>query len=211
MSTLTTFHPFPALPIEVRLKIWSLYLSTPRTVTISCNRAPIIPRQPRTAKSWSTDSPTPPLLLLNRESRYEALKIYTPYFTTPSSARSIYLSFYQDFVRFIDSDLQFIPPAYRLEIQKLVIHTKDCAYFGLNNMETIKSIKTLRDLEIYAERGEIAAWWNEGDHHFALLVKDFEQTRAADPEWECPMVRIFDAETGKEMRFIEGGKGELEG
>jgi hypothetical protein len=38
-----------------------------------------------------------------------------------------------------------------------------------------------------------------------LLVRDFEEAMEADPGWVCPIVRIFDGETGKEMRLIEGG------
>jgi hypothetical protein len=204
MSTLTTFHLFPTLPIEVRLKIWSFDLSIPRTVTISCNREGIIRGAPRTAKSWATDTPSPPLLLVNRESRYEALTIYAPYFTTLSSPRPIYLSFFQDAVKFADGVLPYIPRTTLLEIQKMVLQTKDCAYFGFYNMEILKSMKRLRELEIYAER-DVVSWWNEGDRYHNLLMADFEEAMEADPGWECPMVRIFDGETGKEMRFIEGG------
>jgi 2EXR family len=204
MSTLTTFHLFPTLPIEIRLKIWSFNLSIPRTVTISCNREAIIRGAPRTAKSWATDTPSPPLLLVNRESRYEALTIYAPYFTTLSSPRPIYLSFFQDAVKFADGVLPYISRTPLLEIQKMVLQTKDCAYFGFYNMEILKSMKRLRELEIYAER-DVAYWWNEGDRYLNLLMTDFEEAMEADPGWGCPMVRIFDGETGKEMRFIEGG------
>ena len=71
-------------------------------------------------------------------------------------------------------------------------------------MEILKSMKRLRELEIYAERG-VAYWWNDEDRYHNLLMADFEEAMEADPGWECPMVRIFDGETGKEMRFIEGG------
>jgi 2EXR family len=204
MSTLTTFHLFPTLPIEIRLKIWSFGLLIPRTVTISCKRGDIIRGTPRAAKSWATDTPSPSLLLVNRESRYEALTIYAPYFTTLSSPCPIYLSFFQDAVKFADSALPYIPRTPLLEIRKMVLQTEDCAYFWFHNMEILKSMKRLRELEIYAERGMVS-WWNEGDRHLNLLMADFEEAMEADPGWECPMVRIFDGETGKEMRFIEGG------
>jgi hypothetical protein len=204
MSTLTTFHLFPALPTEVRLKVWSFNLSIPRTVTISCNRESIIRGAPRTAKSWATDTPPPPLLHVNRESRYEALTIYAPYFTTMSSPRPIYLSFFQDAVKFADGVLPYIPRTPLLEIQKMVLPTQDCAYFGFYNMEILKGMKRLRLLEIYAKRGVVYSW-NDGNRYLNLLMTDFEEAMEADPGWECPMVKIFDGETGNEMRFIEGG------
>jgi hypothetical protein len=209
MSTLTTFHLFPTLPIEIRLKIWSFGLSIPRTVTISCNRE-AIRGAPRTVKSWSnvkswsTDTPSPPLLLVNRESRYEALTIYAPYFTTLSSSLPIYLSFFQDAVKVADGVLPYIPRSPLLEIQKMVLQTKDCAYFGFYNMEILMSMKRLRELEIYAERG-VVSWWNDGDRYLNLLMTDFKEAMEADPGWKCPRVKIFDGRTGKEMRFIEGG------
>jgi hypothetical protein len=204
MSTLTTFHLFPTLPIEIRLKIWSFDLSIPRTITISCNREAIIRGVPRSAKSWTSDTPSPSLLLVNRESRYEALSIYASHFTTLSSPRPMYLSFAQDVVKFADGVLPYVPRAPLLEIQKMVLQTKDCAYFGFYNMDIIKSMKRLRELEIYAERG-VVSWWNDGDRYLNLLMTDFEEAAEADPGWECPRVRIFDGETGKEVRYIEGG------
>ena len=204
MSTLTTFHLFPNLPIEIRLKIWSFDLSIPRTVTISCIREPIIRGAQRTAKVWSTDTPMPVLLHVNRESRYEALSIYTPYFTTPSSPRPIYLSFSLDVVKFADGVIPYIPRDTLVSIRTMVLETKDCAYFGLYNMEILKSMSALRELEIFADRGTIP-WWDEGDRHLTFLMSDFEEAREQDPGWECPRVKFFDSETGKQCRYIEGG------
>lgn len=86
----------------------------------------------------------------------------------------------------------------------MVLQAKDCAYFGFYNMEVLKSMKRLRELEIYAERG-VGSWWSEGEGYVFLLMRDFKEAMEADPGWECPMVRIFDGETGREVRFIEGG------
>lgn len=87
----------------------------------------------------------------------------------------------------------------------MVLETQDCAYFGFYNMEYIKQMGKLRELDIYAERGPISSWWNEEERHFNLLMRDFEEAIEADPGWECPRVKIFEGETGKEMRYIEGG------
>lgn len=39
------------------------------------------------------------------------------------------------------------------------------------------------------------------------LVEDFETTRRAYPEWNCPEVRICEKGTLDEMAVIEGGPG----
>jgi hypothetical protein len=131
------------------------------------------------------------------------LTIYAPYFATPSSPRPIYLSFAQDAVKFADGVLPHLPHTPLFEIQKMVLQTKDCAYFGFYNMEILKRMKSLRDLEIYADRGVVYRW-NDGDRYLNLLTGDFEEAMEVDPGWECPRVRIFD-EAEREVRVIEGG------
>lgn len=202
MSTLSTFDLFPALPVEIRLKIWSLALSIPRTVI--CTQVAITHAPPRVPKVWNTDTPSPPLLHVNRESRYEALAVYVPYFATPSNPRPIYLSLSQDVVRFKDGVLLYIPDAPLREIQHMVTDTKDCAYFGFYHMSTLKSMKSLRDLDIYAETGLVQGR-DGGDRFVNMLVSEFEDAMEADPGWNCPKVRIFDDRTGKILRSIEGG------
>ncbi|OBT50988.1 hypothetical protein VE04_08551 [Pseudogymnoascus sp. 24MN13] len=202
MSTLSTFHLFPSLPVEIRLKIWSLLLSVPRTVR--CTQNITSHAAPRVIKVWDTDTPSPPLLHVNRESRYEALAVYAPYFATPSNPRPIYLSLPQDVVRFTDGLLPYIPDGPLNEIQHMITDTKDCAYFGYYHMGTLKSMKRLRVLEIYAEKGLVYGG-DDTDRFINLLVSEFEDAMEADPGWECPKVRIVDAQTGKDLRFIAGG------
>ncbi|KAI0884699.1 uncharacterized protein GGS22DRAFT_145947 [Annulohypoxylon maeteangense] len=83
------FPLFPNLPIELRLKIWE-YLLAPRIVGITCLDAEAPPASEDGLEDpWSSarslchcDPPakTPVLLLVNRESRYLALKHYEPAF-----------------------------------------------------------------------------------------------------------------------------------
>ncbi|KFZ12043.1 hypothetical protein V501_04441 [Pseudogymnoascus sp. VKM F-4519 (FW-2642)] len=149
---------------------------------------------------WDTDTPSPPLLHVNRESRYEALAVYAPYFATPSNPRPIYLSLPQDVVRFTDGLLPYIPDGPLNEIQHMITDTKDCAYFGYYHMGTLKSMKRLRELEIYAEKGLVYGG-DDADRFINLLVSEFEDAMEADPGWECPKVRIVDAQTGKDLRI----------
>ncbi|KAL4983280.1 hypothetical protein BDW68DRAFT_194567 [Aspergillus falconensis] len=79
-----TFPLFPFLPPELRLQIWTLTLSSslsePRTVIITCHRAVHPVQGRRYAKTFSTSTETPPLLLVNHEARTEALRVYRPHF-----------------------------------------------------------------------------------------------------------------------------------
>ncbi|KAH8431824.1 2EXR domain-containing protein [Aspergillus melleus] len=80
-----TFPLFPSLPAEIRLQIWSLSLCCPsvfqpRTVNIACHRAVHPIHRRRYAKTFSTSTPPPSLLLVNHEARTEALRVYRPHF-----------------------------------------------------------------------------------------------------------------------------------
>ncbi|KFY08958.1 hypothetical protein V492_05769 [Pseudogymnoascus sp. VKM F-4246] len=159
---------------------------------------------PRVIKVWDTNSPPPPLLHVNRESRYEALAIYAPYFSTSYKPRPIYLSLSQDIVRVADTLLPYIPDGPLQEIQHMVTDTKDVAYFGYYHMSTLKSMKSLRELEIYADKGMVYSGGGP-DRYIDLLVSEFEDAMEEDPGWECPKTKIIDAKTGTALRFIEGG------
>ncbi|KAL4901572.1 hypothetical protein BDW74DRAFT_187221 [Aspergillus multicolor] len=75
-----TFTLFPSLPAELRLQIWSSALhntlSLQRTVSISCTRILHPTTRRRIAESFSSSTPSPALLFVNRESRNESLKVW---------------------------------------------------------------------------------------------------------------------------------------
>lgn len=87
----------------------------------------------------------------------------------------------------------------------MILEVKDCAYFGLYYIEILKSMKMLRELDIHAERETVIPWLTDGDRHLDLLMTAFAEAMDDDPGWECPMVEIYDKETGGKMRVIEGG------
>lgn len=74
-------------------------------------------------------------------------------------------------------------------------------------MNVITMMKKLRHLKIYADGGE-PSWWNEGGRHLTELATEFHEAMDAHPEWECPVVRIYDRGTGTgsgyEMRLVDG-------
>ncbi|KUJ13847.1 uncharacterized protein LY89DRAFT_687197 [Mollisia scopiformis] len=71
----TTFHPFSKLPLELRLKVWN-YASPPRVIEIRSWGD--TSRNPLTPIKFSTPPQKPPVIFrVNRESREEALRLYT--------------------------------------------------------------------------------------------------------------------------------------
>ena len=205
MSTLTTFPLFPTLPIEIRLKIWSIALSHPRMLTIKCNKEPYQPFKPRAVVSWTSDSPPPSLLSVNRETRYEALALYAPYFRTLFAPNRIYIRWELDVVRFADGVIMYLGDKERGLIQRMVLETKDCGYFGHYNMEILMGMERLRELDVWAQNGEAYRWERTaGRDYVNILVTDFEEAREMRKGWRCPRVRIF-GESGNVARVIEGG------
>ncbi|KFY69723.1 hypothetical protein V498_10428 [Pseudogymnoascus sp. VKM F-4517 (FW-2822)] len=78
---LTSFHLFPRLYPELRLKIWHFALDVgPRVVTIHYEP---------TTHSFRTPTPPPALLHTNRESRHEAQRAYPLLFGTASAPSHI--------------------------------------------------------------------------------------------------------------------------
>ncbi|KAH7308335.1 ankyrin repeat-containing domain protein [Rhexocercosporidium sp. MPI-PUGE-AT-0058] len=98
VSELTTFHPFPRLPDELRLLIWNLASAHPRTVTIHA-----YPRQTQIAEYLISPSPITAPLHTCRESRTEALTTYTKAFHYPNNPRYTFVNFHVDTIRLVDS------------------------------------------------------------------------------------------------------------
>jgi hypothetical protein len=205
MEESPAFHLFPLLPSELRLKIWTIALCTPRVVTIACRKAPFHPRTPeipRTIEWFSSNPPVPPLMHACSESRHEALPFYTANLFTPSSC--IFLSFSFDIVRFPDHVLANVPPAALQHIQELILEVNDCAYFEHFNMEYIQQMTALKNVEIVACKGVPHSWGGE-DWYLQQLLMGFETAREAHKAWACPRVTVFDKDTLEQVGYIEGG------
>lgn len=116
-----TFHQFLLLPIEIRTEIWKLALTHPRTVSIKyCsdeNKGPTF-----SLARKSLDSPTPPLLYVNHESRSLslALKIYTRHFTLPTSRGSIFLDLSKDSLE-LESEAMIHAPGSEIQDLKRIV------------------------------------------------------------------------------------------
>jgi hypothetical protein len=204
MTTLTTFHPFPNLPFELRLKIWEHALSEPRTVTISCQRE-MLDRERRFAKAFTSTTPHPPLLHTNRESRIEALSLYQPTFKTDISSNYTYICFARDTIKCADSVLEYMASFEVTSIRRLILEVKDAEYFGHFHMDVVKRMRVLEEVTLLAKAEELDHLWNRGERYVETLTRDFKSAQYDNPGWVCPRMRIVNRKTGEEKRVLEGG------
>lgn len=202
MSTLTTFHLFPTLPSEIRIKVWNLALSLPRVVTVSCEKERLN-RTRRFAKSFISQTAVPALLHTCRESRLEGFLTYVPMFKTDTSPNYTYISFEHDTIQCEDNILEYIGGEEVERLQRMILEVKDAAYFGHFHMDVLMRMGKLKELDLLVQEEVIS--WNRERRYVDGLISDFEQARNKDPGWECPRVRILDRNTGKELSVIPGG------
>jgi len=96
------FHLFSQLPLEIRLRIWSLNLpQTSRLVPINAN-TPSSSKQPpsRGASGCTTTTTVPPNLHVCSESRLHALQTFTPSFGFARTQGRIPFDYARDMVYF---------------------------------------------------------------------------------------------------------------
>jgi hypothetical protein len=209
LLTTMEFHPFPLLPTELRLKIWSLALHTPRAITIACRKSPMhrrTPELPRTIEAFSSTTPVAPLLHTCRESRNEAAPSYPPAFVTPRGR--LFVAFAVDRVCMPDSILASVPDADLRRIRHMVLDVRDCYYFEFFNMESIVRMRALETLDLLAWKGPeyyIGTAAVRDRRYVEELVAGFEGAREANRDWVCPRVRIMNKDTGEEIGGLEGG------
>ena len=153
------FTPFPKLPAEIRCMIWK-WAMPPRTVELRY--------------SWSVDkcwtvAKVPVTLRVCRESRYEALKVYSLAFGIHPNASKIYFNFPTDTI-FLTFEKSHGDGDYEDQVESL-------AYKLVANGEAnkIRSLAIDRELlEILARFLEDAEeeWYDEGDEDEPMPVID---------------------------------------
>ncbi len=84
---LVTFHPFPSLPLELRLKIWQAACNISRTLTLTYS-------SDKDVFHCKTQPPTS--FSVSHESRQQALRVYSLCFGTKTSPPKIYFNPYHD-------------------------------------------------------------------------------------------------------------------
>jgi len=161
-----TFLLFPELPGEIRLKIWSYAISVSRTVTITSDRPPFKRGGVQAVQTFQADVPAPATLYVCAESRHEALAVYRPCFKTYRArddhflptGRHLYVSFEQDTFKFEDTLLVYLGRSELQSMQKIILSVKDCGYFGHFNMDIVKTMKELKCLDLWGDKGVIYSW-----------------------------------------------------
>ncbi|KAJ5054391.1 uncharacterized protein L3040_000666 [Drepanopeziza brunnea f. sp. 'multigermtubi'] len=200
MTSLTEFPLFSDLPSELRLKIWGMTIHNPRVVHISCQKAINKLRREPTRYVEAFFSITPPAAInVCHESRFEALATYKKYFQTEHSPNYVYLALDQDTIRCSDNILEHFGPVEKRGIERLILDIADAGYFGHFNMSIIKDMVCLKELELYTDEGDLESWRGGNER---ILHGDFDRERHHDPGWVCPLVRIINRDTGKDMGVI---------
>jgi hypothetical protein len=201
-NSTTTFHLFPLLPSELRLKVWNLALSISREITVICERERLLGTR-RFKKSFRSQTAVPALLHTCRESRLEGFLTYKPMFQTEYSSAYIYVSFDNDTIKCVDSSLEHIGDDELERVQRLIVDVNDEAYFAHFHVDVLIQMGMLRDLELLV-LGENVSWYR-GRRYMDGMVYEMEQARKKNPTWVCPYIRIVQKTSGKELGVIPGG------
>jgi 2EXR family protein len=206
MSTSNEFQFFQALPSELRLRVWSFALSTPRDVTVIGDGGIIRPGPSRAAKSFRSTTRPPAMLHVCRESRFEGLKVYKPAFQSDTSPRYTYVAFSQDTIKACGSIIHYLRTPELYSIQKMVLDVKDPAYFAHFGMDILKKMQSnLADLELIVHDENV---WvgNVGQDYLQKVKGDFLDAIEFDPEWVWPDISIVEGKTGELFDQILGYK-----
>lgn len=201
MALLTEFHGFPDLPTELRLKIFSIALSSPRVVNITCNRGPYQHQIRQAAKCFTSNHKPPALLHVCHESRQEGLSVYAPSFKTDVSPIYTYISFSQDTIRMSDGALSYLRDDELKSIRKMILDVQDAVYFTHFNIDILQQMQpNLKEVELVAAQGEVYSWIG-GD--IQALSREIKIAIEANPDWESPYFKIVECGTGDLVEIIE--------
>jgi hypothetical protein len=97
MTELQTFHLFPLLPTELRLKIWE-HTILPRVLKITSASDPLLILSDTRDRRYRTPTPPPTILHVCQESRDISLSTYTLGFASEEFEVSIYIDYEIDSV-----------------------------------------------------------------------------------------------------------------
>ncbi|KAI1747668.1 hypothetical protein F4782DRAFT_520339 [Xylaria castorea] len=121
MAAISTFHLFPNLPTELRLRIWALAAEDPRILHVRIEDRSVWTSATKLEHGTVYSSPTPPPAVLHacRESR-QAASYERSFLTSPSiaEARYIWVNFRQDMIYLPNAGIHRLKP-YGAVIQRL--------------------------------------------------------------------------------------------
>ncbi|PVH69920.1 hypothetical protein DL98DRAFT_541246 [Cadophora sp. DSE1049] len=193
VSELTTFHPFPRLPDELRLLIWNLASAHPRTVTIHAH-----PRQTQIAEYLISPSPIPAPLHTCRESRTEAFTTYTKAFHCPNNPRYTFVNFHVDTIRLVDFDLKKISAEDAGLTRWMTVEVRDSELFCYYYMFDLSATRRLEELRIlsFVEPSDLWTWVQAVEEAYLAWFGE-------EAGWTCPKIVLLDGESGAEVQPSE--------
>ncbi|KAI4598800.1 hypothetical protein KJ359_002692 [Pestalotiopsis sp. 9143b] len=189
-----TFHGFPRLPAELRLKTWRFAIH-PRTVDI---REKYLYHPDKRRYYLISSTPPPAILQACRESRSEALSSgrYAAAFANAEiGPRYIWIDFVHDTVRLGQFAVGVIGEGERAKIRKAIVVVQDVEIFLQFNLDDdMKKMGALRELDIVSE----PPLWTWG-RNFGWIQSTFTEEFGFQAGWEPPRIRIIESATGEEM------------
>ncbi|QYS99726.1 hypothetical protein H0G86_006845 [Trichoderma simmonsii] len=146
---MSTFHPFPRLPIELRLRIWSL-TAFPRIVHVK--RQCIGEYGEFRLQYMATSTPCPPVVQVCQESRRQAP--YRRAFTTGAEPRYIWVNFESDMICNDGSDDLLNLEPHQQDIQRLRLPIDDDLaydYITIHGDQEFKKFTNIKEIHIAVE------------------------------------------------------------
>lgn len=182
-SNMSTFCPFPRLPLEVRQSIWAMAL-TPRAVGVG--------------DSWTGQKrgPLPPLLEACREARSFLLAYgyYIKSFVDPKSGQYQYVNFTVDTVHLYQYDLDKYPRE-APQIRWLAVGGRDSESFTRNHSLHLRTMSALKLVTIIHQESGPGhnEWWSGWDtlmetYYFRDDPKPFDVRILGPPDVEVPEI-----------------------
>jgi hypothetical protein len=196
------FHLFPALPMEIRLQIWSYTLDESRDIHLICD-VHRDAESKQSTHSFKTNTSAPSILYACRESRFEtnAIAIYPPSFGTKHLPPRIPINFHRDTIHIQDRHLSHLHYLDMAKIRHLVVDIKDWAYFWHYHMDTIKNMGALETLDLIVKEGVLNSWDDRSAAQ--ILLRYFEVEREDDDGWRIPRLRVLDTITGRLLGEVD--------
>lgn len=142
LAKLDSFHPFPRLPSEIRLKIWRLTMPGPRVVHVTYKQDSIghwkDPPPQDGIWGYGRSQPSPLILQISHESRSEGLKKYSLRLDTATRECYVRIEPIQDTLLILDTAKGGHSgyDSYRRTVRNLLFN-------GILKPEALKSIKNL--------------------------------------------------------------------
>ncbi|KAH8667650.1 hypothetical protein BGZ60DRAFT_409692 [Tricladium varicosporioides] len=187
-----TFHPFSRLPLELRSRIWKLSANEPRVVTVRG-----IPAAGHLQMDHFVSLvPTPSVLQVCRESRFEALRFYTKAFTYGSSPCFIWTNFNVDTIKINDFRVCRLLARDAALIQQLVVESSDAELFNGYYAYHFSEMKGLKSILISSLQ-KVEEWGPE----ICVMESKFRDWFGGVEGWMCPEMKIIEKDTGVEMNM----------